>query len=167
MTDTLPVKSLSALEHQELGNCFVLLAGKEKAKTRDGKPFYRAIFRDQSRSAVAMIWSDSPWFDACESQWKTGDFYKTQCQFSETQYGSQIDIKTIRPVNEADRDSGFQPENFYQTSRFNPDSMFTELIQIVEETIQTGPLKELVTGLLTENAEAIRKKPAAQRNHHA
>lgn len=167
MTESLPIKSLSELEHQEQGSCFVLLAGKEKSKTRDGKPFYRATFRDQTRSAVAMIWSDSPWFDPCESQWQPGEFFKTDCQFSDTQYGPQINLKSIRPVNDADAEEGFQPQDFYLSSRFNPEAMFTELLQIVEETIDPGPLNDLVTGLLTENAEMIQKIPAARRNHHA
>jgi 3'-5' exoribonuclease len=45
--------------------------------------------------------------------------------------------------------------------------MFAELLAIARDKIEPEPLRRLVVGILEEHAEAIKRAPAAQRNHHA
>jgi 3'-5' exoribonuclease len=151
----------------EQGVCFALLATKEAAKTRDGKPYYRVGFRDSKRVATAMIWSDTGWFPDCESKWAVGEFYKIRCSYTETQYGPQIEIDRIRGVEAADREQGFDPNEFFDRTRFDTEAMFTELVETAEEYITELPLQELVLRLLTEHAELIKRMSAASRNHHS
>lgn len=158
---------LSELVAGEQGDCFVLLASKERAQTRDGKPYYRVNFRDPKRTATSMIWSDTGWFADCEGKWAVGEFYKLRCSYSESQYGPQIEIDRIRPVDAADRQQGFNPDEYYDHSRFDPDEMFAELLQFSEEQITELPLRRLVTGLLRQHEELIKRMSAASRNHHA
>lgn len=163
----IPLLRLSELKPDQMGDCFALLAGREKAKTRDGKPFYRVTFRDKKRSVTAMIWSDSAWFADCDERWQDGRFYKLRCRYSETNYGPQIDIDRIREIEEADRSQGFDETEFFLSTRFDVDAMFAELVEIANQEIAEVPLRELVVGLLEDHREAIKKMPAASRNHHA
>ena len=158
---------LNQLEPGQMADCFAVLSAKDQSKTRDGKPYYRVSFRDSVRTATAMIWSDTAWFQDCESNWQVGGFYKLRCKFSETQYGPQIDIDRIREVEEGDAADGFDPSEFFRTSRFDVEEMFSELLSIAEQNITDVPLRQLVVGLLEEHAEAIKRFPAASRNHHA
>ena len=161
------VRALSEFADGETGDCFALLAAREQSKTRDGKPYYRVQFRDAGRTATAMIWSDSGWFEACDENWKTGQFYKLRCKYAETQYGPQIEIDRIREVNDEDSADGFDPTQFIAQSRFDPAESFAELTQLVNEHIDEEPLRDLVLHLLEKNAVEIQRIPAATRNHHA
>jgi len=161
------IQRLSELQPGETGDCFVLLAGREKSNTRDGKPYYRALFKDSARTATAMIWRDSSWFADCDQNWKPGTFYKVRCKYAETQYGPQIDLDRIREVTDEDAAEGFDPAEFFTSSRFVPDEMFVELLQLAGQHIENAALKTLVVKLLTDNAEEIKRSPAATRNHHA
>src|SRR5579863_4035179 len=60
------ILKLAELKPGMQADCFVRLSAKDRATTRDGKPYYRVAFCDAGRSAVAMVWSDSPWFESCE-----------------------------------------------------------------------------------------------------
>lgn len=161
------IVALSDLASGEQGDCFVLLASKDKSQTRDGKPYYRVNFRDCKRTATSMIWSDTGWFADCENKWSVGEFYKVRCSYSENQYGPQIEIDRIRIVEAADRTQGFSPDDFYEHSRFDRDEMFTELMRIAQEQISEQPLSQLVVGLLEEHTDLIKRMSAASRNHHA
>lgn len=161
------VRKLSELEPGESADCFAVLASKERGTTRDGKPFYRAQFRDAGRTATAMVWKDSAWFADCEKAWQPGEFYKLRCQYTETQYGPQVDLDRIRPVEDGDADDGFDPGMFFESTRFDVDQMFTELTTIAREHIDDAPLRTLVLGLLEEHEAPVKRMPAASRNHHA
>ncbi len=166
MSDIVCLK-LSELQPDQMADCFALLAGREKSKTRDGKPFYRATFRDKVRSVTAMIWSDSTWFADCDERWQEGQFYKLRCRYSESNYGPQIDIDRIRKVEEADKSQGFDEADFFRSSRFDVEEMFDELVAIAGREIGDVPLRRLTIGLLEDHADGVKKMPAASRNHHA
>lgn len=158
---------LSDLAHGEQADCFALLVSRERATTRDGKPYYRCSFRDEGRAVTAMIWSDSAFFCDCDQSWQPGQFFKLRCRYSETSYGPQIDIDRLRPATDEDRADGFDPTSYFARSRFDPEEMYSELMYIVEAEIDDVPLRQLVAEILVEHAEAIRTIPAARRNHHA
>lgn len=161
------MQALSEIATGQTAECFVLLVDKEQRTTRDGKPFYRVVFRDRNRSAAAMIWNDSGFFEDCDTAWKKGDFYRIRCQFEETKYGPQIDLQEIRPVEDADKQDGFTPSDFFMATRFNTEAMYSELVNIAEENIADESLRELVIGILQDFEEDIKRFPAASRNHHA
>ena len=161
------VRRLSEFQPGESGDCYALLVSRESATTRDGKPYYRVQFRDRKQTVTAMVWSDSAWFAECDQTWKPGNFYKIRCQYSDTQYGPQIDIDRIRETNEEDSGDGFDPADFFDTTRFDAAEMFEELVAIAESHIEEIPLRQLVVKLLTDNAAEIQRIPAATRNHHA
>lgn len=162
-----PMMRLCELTPGQMADCFALLASRDRATTRDGKPYYRVQFRDAGRTAVAMVWSDSAWFADCDANWQLGGFYKLRCRYSETQYGPQLELDRVRKVEEADAADGFNPADFFERSRFNADEMFDELTRIASSQISDAALRQLVVALLGEHSDAIKKFPGASRNHHA
>ena len=167
MAPELRIVKLADLKTGVLADCFVLLAAKDRATTRDGKPYYRVTFRDAGRSLVAMVWSDTPWFEGCEGSWKIGACYKLRCRCVESQFGLQLELDRIRLVEEADRKDGFEEAALVKSTRFDVEAMFAELLTVARERISPDALSRLVVGILEEHAEAIKRAPAAQKNHHA
>lgn len=168
MTGSESVDQLCELQPGQVGDCFVLLGVKDRATTRDGKPYFRCQFGDAQRTVTAMIWVDSAYFSACEQEWNTGDFYRLQGKYTETKYGPQITIDHIRPVDlQTDTQHGFEPSKFYAGSRFDIDEMYAELMGIARDEISEEPLQQLVVAILTECEESVKRMPAATRNHHA
>ena len=161
------VTRLRDMQPGQLGDCFVLLAAKERGTTRDGKPYYRVTFTDAERSATAMIWSDSEWFEQCEQQWEVNRCYKIRCLYRHTQYGPEVQIQLIREATEADREQGFDPNELLPGSRFDPDEMFNELLELVEQHVGDAAVRKLVLKLLKENESEIKLSAAAARYHHA
>jgi 3'-5' exoribonuclease len=158
---------LSELCEGQEADFFALLSEKQELTTRDGKPYFRVTFRDAVREVGFPIWSDSAHAEPCKSEWTTGQFYKLRAVLRQSNYGPQLEIKRIRPVEDADRTDGFDPMMCQPVSRFDAVEMFAELINIVESRIQNAPLKELVAGILEQNREQLLFWPAAKKNHHA
>jgi 3'-5' exoribonuclease len=158
---------LSELKPGAQADCFVLLSAKDRATTRDGKPYYRVTFRDAARSAVVMVWSDSPWFEGCDGAWKIGSCYKLRCRYVESSYGPQLELERLRLVEEADRHDGFDETLLVKATRFDIPTMYAQLLAIAQTKIEPEPLRLLVVGILEEHAEAIKRAPAAKQNHHA
>jgi 3'-5' exoribonuclease len=158
---------LSELKPGASADCFALLSARDRATTRDGKPYYRVTFRDAARSAVAMVWSDSPWFEGCDGSWKVGSCYKLRCRYVESSYGPQLELERVRTVEEADRRDGFDETLLVKSTRFDIPTMFAELLTTARTKIEPEPLRQLVVGILEEHADAIKRAPAAKQNHHA
>ncbi len=167
MTNPIPLTRFCNLEAGQQADCFVLLSAKDRGKTRDGKPYFRVTFRDATRQATAMIWSDTRWFADCEAGWREGGFYKIRCRYEESQYGPQIDLQRIREITEEDSADGFDPAEFFDTTRFDPEEMYSELCQLVRDQIGEEPLRDLVISILDAHATAVKESAAAVRNHHA
>ena len=121
-----------------------------------------ALAFDAAEAAI-----DSPLARACREGWEPGQFYKLRAILRQSNFGPQLEIKKIRPVEDADRDDGFDPLMCQPTSRFDPVEMFAELMNIVEGRIVDEPLRSLVSDVLEQHREALLTLPAARRNHHA
>jgi 3'-5' exoribonuclease len=161
-----PSASLSELSHGEEGDFFALLSAKEELLTREGKPYYKVSFRDAGREVSFPIWNDSAWSVECKSNWNVGGFFKIRALYRETNFGPQLDIKKIRPVEESDAADGFDPLMCQPRSRFDSAEMFDELLMIANEGIANKKLRSLVAEILTAHREALLTLPAARRNHH-
>jgi 3'-5' exoribonuclease len=158
---------LSELVDGQEADFFAVLSEKQELTTRDGKPYFRVSFRDAKREVGLPIWSDSPLSAPCRNEWTVGEFYKLRASIQSTNFGPQLEIRKIRPVEEGDRDEGFDPAMCLAASRFDPEQMFAELVAIAEERIQDTALRQLVVDILREHHEPLLSLPAATRNHHA
>lgn len=158
---------LSNLAPGETADFFAQLAERIRGQTRDGKPYFTCRFRDSRRTATAMIWQDGGWFDACLNDWREGQCFKLRATYGEHErYGPQIDIQQIRPVRPEDEEHGFDPVEFFDRSRFDPETTFAQLRNLVEREISHEPLRRLVLGLLDEHKLRLMKLPASQRHYH-
>jgi 3'-5' exoribonuclease len=162
-----PPVRLQEMVSGQSGDFFALLVERSRGATREGKPYFTCRFRDGRRTAVCMIWADSPWFAHCEQEWKEGQFYKVRGLYQEDrQYGPQILIHNIRLVNAGDRADGFDPLALVASSRFDREKMFEELRGLVERHIADVPLRCLVMTLLDRHAEALKTLPATPRHFY-
>jgi 3'-5' exoribonuclease len=162
-----PLVRLHEMIPGQAGDFFVLLTDKIRGARRDGKPFYTCRFRDHARTASFMVWSDGPWFEACEHDWQEGQFYKIRGSYDEHKvYGPQIDIHNLRSAGEQDREDGFNPADFVEYSRFDPKAMFAELVDLAETQIVNAPLRKLVVTLLERHAGSLQCLPATLKNFH-
>ena len=158
--------ALHEMRPDQTGDTFAMLVSREQATTKTGKPYFRAKFRDAAREVTVMVWSDTPVFKACESEWQDGAFYKLRGRYYENDYGRQFEIERIREVTDEDRAAGFDESTFVPSSRFGVDAMWDELIERLN-TIEDGPLRTLAVGLFNRHADTLKTHPAASRNHHA
>lgn len=159
-----PLNQLNAGDKADL---FLMMTTRQELTTRDGKPYLRVGFRDATMEVQFPIWQDSPWFEACQSTWAPGEFYRLQAVFRQSKYGPQLDIEAIRPVRPEDRDDGFDPTMCQPRSRFDPQEMFADLLSIAERHIHDTAVRQLVQSVLNTHRDELLSLPSATRNHHA
>ena len=145
-----PVVPLSELAEGQEADFFALLSEKQELTTRDGKPYFRVAFRDARREVGLPIWADSPLANACRNEWTVGEFYKLRAKVQQTNFGPQLEIRKIRPIEKSDAKDGFDPLMCLPASRFDPEQMFAELVAIAKEQIQDEPLRQLVVDIHEE-----------------
>jgi 3'-5' exoribonuclease len=156
-----PLARLSELTSGQFADFFALLSKRQKHATREGKPYYECKFQDARRSVAFMAWADSTWFEACEKDWKEGQFYKIRGVYGEHEkYGPQIDVHNIRLIIEQDREDGFNPADLVEHSRFDPAAMLAELQNLAEANIADIPLRKLVLTILDRYSEPLKLRPA-------
>lgn len=154
-----PLVRLAEMVPGQSGDFYALLI----ERTRSRKAYYTCKFRDGPRIATYMVWPDGPWFDACETQWREGQFYKIRGAYDEhKQYGPQIDIANIRPIDDNDKSEGFDPRHFIEHSRYDADAMFKELWDLAEAQIGDAPLRRLVLTILDRQKAQLKQVPATQ-----
>src|ERR1043165_2307483 len=162
-----PPVRLSQLAAGQSGDFFALLTERVRGARRDGKPFYTCRFRDDSRVATCMIWSDGAWFEGCEKDWSEGQFYKIRGTYEEhPTYGPQIDLLNIRAVTEEDKADGFDPLQFVERSRYDVEAMYQELWALTETQINDVPLRRLVLTILNQTKTQLKHVPATQRHFY-
>jgi len=168
----MPAKSLFTIPLSDLcdgqeADTFALLSGKSEQSTKEGKPYWRVSFRDARREVTFPIWNNSPHYDACGTQWKVGCFYKIRGQYRETSFGPQLEIRNIRPVTPDDKKDGFDEWMCVPRTKFDPEKMFAQLVELAKTEIRDEKLAALTAELLIQNKEVLLTLPAARRNHHA
>ncbi|MFO0877795.1 MAG: HD domain-containing protein [Gemmataceae bacterium] len=138
---------------------FALLTEKTRGLTREGRPFYHCRFRDARRTVSFMAWQDDRWFTPAESEWQVGQFYKLRAVYQEhARYGPQIDLGNLRAVNEGDTAEGFDPADFVEAPRHDPQVLWSVLLELAGQ-IGDAPLQALVRGLLEGHAERWQRLP--------
>ncbi len=166
-SSSLSIVALSEMEDGQEADVFVLLAEKERHKTKDGKPYIKVMFRDANREVRFPIWSDLPIYDDCRENWEVGRFYKLRALYRISSFGPQLDIRRIRLAGEEDRKDGFDPLQCRLTSAFPSEAMYEELLALATTHIGKGAALNLVTRIFKDNRAALLETAAARMNHHA
>ncbi|MGW8257262.1 MAG: 3'-5' exoribonuclease YhaM family protein [Thermoguttaceae bacterium] len=164
---SIPLVSLDEMLPGQEADMFVLLTAKEELTTKSNKPYFKVTFRGRNREVSFPIWDNSPWAAECRSQWTPGVFYKLRGVYQETNYGPQLEIRKIREVVESDTADGFDPHLCQAQSRYDPQTMYAELMDIVRKRIDRPELRGLVETILTKYRGQLLTFPAARHNHHA
>ena len=96
-----------------------------------------------------------------------GQVLQARAQYGEHErYGPQLDIHNIREVNEGDWADGFDPADFYEGSRPDPEAFYAELNQLTQNEIADAPLRRLVLTILERQAEPLKRLPATLRHFY-
>jgi 3'-5' exoribonuclease len=131
--------------------------------TRDGKPFYEAVFADSEAKLTLRAWSDAPAFSFCE-RGASGAFVEVAGEFG-SNAGFGIDAKrwTVRELKEDERDAllAGSPER-----RERQAADFEFIAQSVGQ-IADPRLAALCSLFLAEFGDRFRRAAAARNNHHA
>ncbi len=162
----MPIVPLCELADGQEADVFVQLVAKDEGTTRSGKPYFRVAFRDAGREARAFLWRESAHFEECRTQWRKGEFYKVRGLYRDTQYGPQLEVHKARPVEEKDREDGFDESRCQPSSAFDPPRLFAQLLAMTKDEIHDPELRGLTVALLEAHREALLTLPAATRNHH-
>lgn len=162
-----PIKTLSELEIGVEADCFVFLAEKEKLRTKDGKPYFKTVFRDKWREIQTPIWSDAPFFDECDKDWQVGRFYKIRAVLRESGfgYGPKFELRRVRETIDADKRDGFNPNFCRPSSDVEPEALANEILAFAKSQIGKGPLLALIQRIFKENRDLL-FETAASRAHH-
>ena len=166
-TSNAAICRLSELSDGDKADVFVLMTAKEDLTTRDGKPYCMVAFRDAAREVRFPIWAESKLSIECRDEWRAGNFYKIRGVYQESSYGPQMIINEIREVTDADSADGFDPSLCIPASRFDPEEMMRELLDILKGNIADEPLRNLCIQIIEDNREVFLICPAARSNHHA
>ncbi|HPA18175.1 MAG TPA: HD domain-containing protein [Verrucomicrobiae bacterium] len=153
---------------QEEWTGFVVLKSAERRSARNGTSFYRTTFADASTAVAANIFEDRPAFRPLATQeWKIGDHFKAAGRVtSHPQYGRQIEISKIRPVEPRDAEEGYSPDALMETAPVDLEAFWAEL-QAAVAALGPEPLRATVAGIFAEHGDAFRKSAAAKQAHHA
>lgn len=146
---------------------FALLVSREKLTTSTGKPYWRVTFRDDTREISFPIWENTPLFSSCATQWKTGTYYKLRTSFVEDRFGGKLDVRRFREAVDADAADGFNPNMGIPHSRFEPEAMLNDILEILEQNVTEAGLLALVKFIFTRYREMILVCSAAMGKHHA
>lgn len=168
LKSNVPILPLAELESGVESDAFVLLVKKELQHTKDGKQYYKVVFRDAIRELPTVpIWSDSPHFLDCQKEWTTGHFYKIRVVLRSTKaFGQQLEVRRLREVTELDKRDGFDPNACRPTSPFSSESMYDEILAIAKTHLGKGKLLNLITRIFKDNRKALLERAASRHHHH-
>lgn len=161
------VVPLGTLAHGQQGDCFAILAARDKLLTKKGLPYFKCQFRARHDTRSAMIWSDHALFIEA-ADWKLGVAYRLiQAVGEQSNFGPQLKLQAIRHAGPEDEVDGYCYNELVDSSDFSPMQLWDEVRACVHEHFSDDCLKTLIKKILVENRDLFIKIPAAQSFHHA
>lgn len=147
--------------------CYAVLAKKVRGTTKTGKPFLRCVFRDKKTSPEAPLWHGDPQLDVAD-EWVEGIAYRIEVRSElKLNFGMQLVIISIRPAADGDEVEGYDVDELFESSRYSAETLLNAIHQRIDRFIEQPHLKDLVTRLLRDHDDLLRKMPAASNMHHA
>lgn len=143
---------------------FALVNRKERRQDKKGRDYLDLELSDATTTIPGKVWPDSPALDAPFGEKQFVLFKGVVRQFKEN---LQINLDFCRPVNESDRDDGFDEANYVPTTPENVEELKRSLGEIYPGQIRREPLKRLVEVTLERHGKGLHEHPAAKTIHHA
>lgn len=148
------------------GTFFALLASRKRETSKRGEPYYRCEFADRAIRREVMVWANSPHI-AAAAAWVEGDAYRIRGRGILSKYGQQVEVLEIRPASaEHDGADGFRFNELVEGSKYDAGQLLERVREFIRK-MKDRRLAELVTRVVEDNAESLRRMPAASRMHHA
>ena len=163
--DLLPIVHLkrAASEQRTEARVHAQIDALNRKDTRDGKPFYEAIFSDAEGKMTLRAWSDAPAFEFCEHG-KAGTFVEIAGEFTAGS-GFGLDAKrwSIRELKPDERDALLEGSSDLRGRQAADFAYLGETTRAIAD-----PRIAALCGLFfTEFGERFRRAAAARMNHHA
>ena len=157
---------LHELEPHQEADVFALLAEKEAARTKDGKPFLRVAFSDAKRRVRFPVWSDTALYKEIKGI-KLGTYCKLRATFQiDPQFGPQLAVHKIREVNKSDALDGFDIAQVRPASPLLAETMFTDLQTLATQHLGKGKLLNMVTKIFKDHRQTLFSAVASRQHHH-
>ena len=157
---------LHELETNQEADVFALLAEKESAKTKEGKPYFWITFCDAKRRVRFPVWSDMGLYKELKAL-KSGTYCKLRATYRISHnHGPQLEVHKIREINKGDIHDGFDITRIRPASPLLSDTMITELHSLAEEQLGKGKLLNIVTKILKDHRRTLQFAVASRQHHH-
>lgn len=153
--------SIRELKEKEASESIFLVKEKHMGVGKNGRPFMSTVLGDVSGQIDARIWDN---VEQMAREFEVGDLVWVRGQVQLFQNRRQFVIHKLEKKDAAE----FNMDDFIQKSKFNPEDLFAELIQIVK-SLKNDHIKELILSSLMdpEIKPLVLKAPAAKTIHHA
>ncbi|MCC6353318.1 MAG: HD domain-containing protein [Verrucomicrobiae bacterium] len=147
---------------------FLVLKSADRRSARNGTTFFRVTLGDASTAVAANIFEDRPAFRPIGAgEWKIGDHFKIAGRVAtHPQYGRQIEISRIRPVEPRDADEGYAPDALMESAPVDLAAFWKELEAAIAG-LEPEPLRATVASIFAQHGDAFRQSAAAKQAHHA
>ena len=153
----------SLVPNQDVKSYFLVVDAPQVRKSKRGTDYATLELVDASGKIDARLWEIPA---ALELKWLKRAIVKVEGQTSEWEGKLQVTISKIRLVcddDHADMDLG----DFFEASPFDPDTMWEELLHIVDMNIVNEKVLTLIRKVLLQNEANFKRAPAAKHVHHA
>ena len=154
---------IAEIDGSSAGAGFFLCTKKEKRSGRNGGVFLVLTLQDATGTIDAKVFQD---IDIHDAQFEAGEFVAVQGRGNLFNQRLEVVIDKIRRVIPEDAERGFREEDCILSSPRPIDEMWAELTARLE-SVEHPALKQLLTTIVTRNAEQLRIWPAARQVHHA
>lgn len=137
-----------------------VLAEKNRAVRRDGKPFLTIVLADKSGQIRGVVW-DNVEAAACSA---AGDFVQVQGSAGEYRGALQLVVRSMTAVPV----TSITPADYLPTTSRDVEQMFSRL-RAATDSISSTPLKALMAAFWSdaEFVQQFKCAPAAKNMHHA
>lgn len=153
---------VAELSEGEFVQTTFLAVEKEIRASRTGEPYLRVLLEDRTGRIEGRAWQDP---DALGGRFETEDFVALRGEV--TKYGDsiQLEIGDIDVVGE----STIDPADYFPVSQWPPDAMFDQLRSLLDEHVQSDPIRAFLDALFADEKTTRQfcTAPAAMTNHHA
>lgn len=161
-------KKLSDIQHDEVAECYAVLARKDAGRTKKDEPFWTCYFRDKRAERQCPLWSNNRFFREATA-WAVGDPFRMTVRGAlHARFGLQIELLAIRPVDPAiDDAAGFDFYDLVPSGFRDPCECWDRIHECVESKVPDPYIKQLLTAMLDEHRDAVMRIQAATNMHHA
>lgn len=139
-----------------------LVTASQIRKSRTGDPYLRLVLEDRSGTVEGRIWNDPEQY---AGRLAVDDFVALRGEV--VRFNDELHVE----IGDVDRipDASVDPADYFPTSRWSADAMFQQLRTLLDENLESEPIRAFLDALFED--EAVTKRfgtaPAAMSNHHA